>query len=188
VQIIIDEMLIAELINNCATMAVGLISTLKTLSKVQRNIRVGGTTLSIQSAELRGFAVCSPIESELMFGTEESGPDSRHRFMEGINHVVVVLKEEGEGPGVQEFVVDLAAAQFGIFGAERLRPQIVVEELDEWMKHFRFCRPAVPVLSYPAKTKLMEAVSICISQAFMDPRSRSVLACQKITGKSKVCC
>jgi hypothetical protein len=131
--------------SSCAVVASGLLATLVAVrgkSRTSVHLPSSGISLSLTSARLQGFEVCAMIDARNEVDGMPLNKRSHNKPMERISHVVVLMTDGGG----TDYVVDLAGSQFGIFGHDARRPQVVVEDVQTWKKHFLVCVEEPPVI------------------------------------------
>jgi hypothetical protein len=141
--------------SNCSAMSKMLMEALHVLTQGRKPIQLsfGSVSLDANTARIEGLSVLKKDNRSFynLYNSSEAGAQSNeaHRPGESHNHVVVVLKETGSDT---EYVLDLTGTQFGFFGFDPLRPQIVCEPYSVYIQRFKHAEIAVP--RYPDEGKI----------------------------------
>ena len=105
--------------------------------KKKSELRYDSLLLQLDTAVIRGYSVVKRDSFESFTYVDNSLEES-HTENESHNHVVIVIKDQLK----QEHVIDLAGAQFGIFGDDNF-PHIVILPIDKWRNRFDRCSDSV---------------------------------------------
>lgn len=125
--------------SNCLCIAHGLHQVLTSLASFSETIAApGGVILNLKTANLLNFEVMLDVDAINEVTGVPLDSRSHHRPLEPILHTVVTLSDRWT-----TYVIDLAGSQFGIFGDNSLRPQVVFEEVGVWKERFVCCEPAL---------------------------------------------
>lgn len=142
----------------CNTMSEGLHETFAVIGRrlKVKDVFFNSIRLSLDTLKVRGFSLSVNLESRKRVTDQPTGSTEHHRPCESHNHVALTMINLDDGV---EYIIDLAGSQFGIYGADVLRPQLVCEPLVTWRARFKHCRDDEAKFQYDNKRRLMETVA-----------------------------
>eukprot|EP00592_Proboscia_alata_P006532 CAMPEP_0194357900 /NCGR_PEP_ID=MMETSP0174-20130528/5309_1 /TAXON_ID=216777 /ORGANISM="Proboscia alata, Strain PI-D3" /LENGTH=296 /DNA_ID=CAMNT_0039128101 /DNA_START=106 /DNA_END=996 /DNA_ORIENTATION=+ len=154
---------LASTFTSCQTIASGLLTMCIELSRSFTFTRApGDISLILKSARLQFYIIHTTLDVRNEISGVPLDTRSYHMPLEPHSHVVMLLTDHN---GI-DYVVDLAGSQFGVFGPDAKRPQVVVEEVGKWKDNFSLClNNDVGTISNDVRPKvaLLNKVIKCIS-------------------------
>jgi hypothetical protein len=127
---------LAQTFASCQTIASGLLAMCVELShSFEFTCAPDGTQLNLNSARIQKYSICTMVDVRNEIAGVPLCTRSHNRLREPIHHAVVLLTDDA---GI-DYVADLAGSQFGVFGPDSQRPQIVFEEMGKWKENFAMC-------------------------------------------------
>lgn len=146
----------------CNSMSEGLMETIAVIKRRLeiKEIFYDSIRLSLETLKIRGFSLKSNFGSRKCVTGQETMLEQHHDY-ESHNHVALTMM--GLDDKV-EYVIDLTGLQFGVYGTDILRPQLVCEPLKTWRARFNFCIDDEPKYQYNAKRKLLESLARIVTE------------------------
>lgn len=178
--------------SGCVVIAMGcVVPTLKYLEKHgQRTLQFEGARLLLSTVQAQTFELSCCTKTVCAYGPNSS----THHPMELQAHTVVTIVDENSG---DPFVVDLAGAQFGMFGSISERPHIICEPVAKWVERFFECRPmrAMPLQSMAGQINRAHRICLCVmanrlskGMAVAEPTAASTTQSQLKDGEKTLRC